>query len=49
MYLLHFAHVSVVTGEAFGGPDYFRLSYAASDGKLIEAMKRLKTALARLQ
>jgi aspartate aminotransferase len=48
MYLLHHAHVSVVTGEAFGGPDYFRLSYAASDEKLKEAIRRIKDALARL-
>jgi aspartate aminotransferase len=48
MYLLHHGHVSVVTGEAFGAPDYFRLSYAASDDKLIEAIKRIKEALGRL-
>ena len=49
MYLLHHAHVSVVTGEAFGAPGHFRLSYAASDEKLTEAIKRIKGALAHLK
>ena len=49
MYLLNHGHVSVVTGEAFGAPDYFRLSYAASDEKLIEAVKRIKEALSKLK
>lgn len=48
MYLLHHAHVSVVTGEAFGAPNHFRLSYAASDEKLTEAIRRIKEALAKL-
>ncbi|CAN5591875.1 pyridoxal phosphate-dependent aminotransferase [soil metagenome] len=49
MYLLHHAHVSVVMGEAFGAPNYFRLSYAASDEKLTEAIRRIKEALLRLK
>ncbi len=49
MYLLNNAHVSVVTGEAFGAPEYFRLSYAASDEKLTEAVKRIKEALGKLK
>ena len=49
MYLLNHGHVSVVTGEAFGAPDYFRLSYAASDEKLVEAVKRIKEALSKLK
>jgi len=48
MYLLHHAHVSVVTGEAFGAPKHFRLSYAASDEKLKEAISRIREALSRL-
>lgn len=48
MYLLHHGHVSVVTGDAFGAPDNFRLSYAASDDKLVEAIKRIKEALGKL-
>jgi aspartate aminotransferase len=49
MYLLNVGHVSVVTGEAFGAPDYFRLSYAASDEKLTEAVRRIKEALGKLK
>jgi aspartate aminotransferase len=49
MYLLEEAHVSLVTGEAFGVPDCVRLSYAASRENLIEAFKRMKTTLAKLQ
>jgi len=49
MYLLHQGHVSVVTGEAFGAPECFRLSYAAADEKLEEAIRRIKEALARLK
>ncbi|MFM9052493.1 MAG: pyridoxal phosphate-dependent aminotransferase, partial [Bacteroidota bacterium] len=48
MYLLNTAHVSVVTGEAFGDPNCFRLSYAAADEKLKEAIRRIKEALSRL-
>lgn len=48
MYLLNKAHVSVVSGEAFGDPKSIRFSYAASDDKLTEAMKRLKIALDKL-
>lgn len=48
MYLLNTAHVSVVTGEAFGAPGCFRLSYAASDEKLKEAVRRIGDALSRL-
>jgi len=49
MYLLHKAHVSTVTGDAFGSPGCFRISYAASDEKLKEAMSRIKVALSQLQ
>lgn len=49
MYLLHKGHVSLVTGEAFGAPNCLRFSYAASDEKLIEAIKRIKAALANLK
>jgi len=49
MYLLHNAHVSTVTGDAFGSPGYFRISYAASDEKLKEAMSRIKNALSQLK
>ncbi|MFN4083149.1 MAG: pyridoxal phosphate-dependent aminotransferase [Bacteroidia bacterium] len=48
MYLLNEAHVSLVTGEAFGAPECIRISYAASENKLQKACNRLKTALAKL-
>jgi aspartate aminotransferase len=49
MYLLEGAKVSVVTGEAFGVPECFRLSYAASRDDLKEAMRRIAEALAKLK
>jgi aspartate aminotransferase len=49
MYLLHKAHVSIVTGEAFGDANCVRFSYAASDEKLTEAIRRIKEALTRLK
>jgi len=48
MYLLEHAHVATVAGSAFGLPGYIRLSYAASDEQLTEAMERIRVALARL-
>lgn len=47
-YLLETAHVAVVSGSAFGAPNCFRISYAASDEQLQEAMKRIKEASAKL-
>lgn len=49
MYLLYNAHVSLVPGEAFGEPNCVRFSYATADEKLIEAIKRIKAALLKLQ
>jgi aspartate aminotransferase len=48
MYLLNEAHVSVVTGEAFGAPKCIRISYAASREELVDAMARIKEALSKL-
>ena len=48
-YLLHEAKIGLVNGEAFGDKNCIRLSYAASEEKLIEVCKRLKGALAKLQ
>lgn len=48
LYLLDIAHVSLVTGAAFGAPNCIRLSYAASDEELVEALKRMKKALGEL-
>lgn len=49
MYILEKAHVSLVTGEAFGDPDCVRLSYAASESDLKEAIKRIKEVLSELK
>ena len=49
MYLLNVAHVSTVTGRAFGTPDCIRLSFANSLEKIEEAYKRIKAALANLK
>jgi len=49
MYILNTAHVSLVTGDAFGAPECVRLSYAASDEALVEAIRRIKEALAQLK
>ncbi len=46
MYLLAEANVATVTGEAFGNPDCIRFSYATSEELLVEAMRRIKQALA---
>ena len=48
MYLLNFAHVACVSGDAFGNPECIRISYAASDKKLTDAVSRIKTHLAKL-
>lgn len=49
MYLLNTAHVSTVTGRAFGSPDCIRLSFANSLEKIEAAYARIKEALAKLQ
>ena len=49
MYLLHKGHVSLVTGEAFGAPNCLRFSYATSDEKLTEAIRRIREALLKLK
>lgn len=48
MFLLDEAHVAIVPGAAFGEDNYIRISYAAADEKLKEAVKRMKAALAKL-
>ncbi|MBT7242507.1 MAG: pyridoxal phosphate-dependent aminotransferase [Flavobacteriaceae bacterium] len=45
MYLLEKANVATVTGDAFGSPNCIRISYAASEENIIEALKRIKKAL----
>ena len=49
MYLLEEAHVATVGGDAFGDPDCFRMSYATSDENIVEAIRRIKEALAKLK
>ena len=48
MYLLEESQVAVVTGDALGDPNCFRISYAASEETLNEAMRRIKEALTKL-
>ena len=48
MYLLSDALVALVSGEAFGDPNCIRISYAASEETLTEAMKRIKISLEKL-
>ena len=45
MFLLYHANVSLVTGEAFGDGNCLRFSYAASEEKIIEAIRRIKDCL----
>ncbi len=45
MYLLERANVATVTGEAFGNPNCIRISYAASEENILEALKRIKEAV----
>jgi aspartate aminotransferase len=45
MYLLNTAHVSTVTGRAFGEPDCIRISFANSMEKIEEAMRRVSVAV----
>jgi aspartate aminotransferase len=49
MYLLTEAHVATVGGASFGSPECFRMSYATSDENIIEAIRRIKEALAKLK
>jgi aspartate aminotransferase len=48
IYLLEEAHVSTVGGDSFGDKKSIRMSYAASEEKLVEAMARIKAALSKL-
>jgi len=49
LYLLEKGHVATVGGDAFGDPECFRMSYATSDENIVEAMRRIKDALASLR
>jgi len=45
LYLLEYANVATVTGDAFGNSNCIRLSYATSEDVLIDAFTRIKEAL----
>lgn len=49
MYLLDEAHVALVPGAAFGDDHYIRFSYATSEDKLTEALRRIKAAVEKLK
>jgi len=49
LFLLDKAQVATVGGSAFGSPECLRISYATSDDKIIEAVKRIKAALEMLK
>jgi aspartate aminotransferase len=48
MFLLNDANVALVSGDAFGAPQCIRFSFAASDEKLTEALRRIKASIAKL-
>ncbi len=45
LFLLEQAHVATVTGDAFGDPNCIRISYAASEEQIKEALSRIAKAL----
>ena len=45
LYILEHANVATVTGEAFGNPNCIRISYAASQDQIKEAIARIKKAV----
>ncbi|MDB5139476.1 MAG: Aspartate aminotransferase [Mucilaginibacter sp.] len=49
IYLLEQAHVATVGGDSFGDKKSIRISYAAAEDKLIEAVRRIKVALGKLK
>lgn len=48
-YILNTAHVAIVSGSAFGADNCFRLSYAASEAQLREAIRRIGEAVGKLK
>ena len=49
LYLLNVGHVATVSGDSFGDEKSIRISYAAADDKLVEAVRRIKEALGALK
>lgn len=47
-YLLKEAEIAIIPGSAFGAPGYIRMCYTTSMSNLVEAMKRLHKAVAKL-
>jgi aspartate aminotransferase len=47
LFLLEEALVATVTGDAFGSPDCIRISYAASEDQIEEALKRIKSVVSQ--
>jgi aspartate aminotransferase len=48
LYLLEYANVAVVPGDAFGAPGHLRISYATTTSLIKEAVDRMKKALNNL-
>ncbi len=48
MYLLNHAHISTVSGDAFGQPGFIRISFANSMENIEEGFKRIKSGLEKL-
>lgn len=48
MFLLEEGNIALVSGDAFGDDNCIRFSYAAAEKTLIEAVKRIKESLAKL-
>lgn len=49
LYLLNEGHIATVSGDAFGEPACLRISFATSDDKIVEAVRRFKEALGKLK
>lgn len=49
MYLLNKCYVALVAGTPFGNPECVRISYAASEENLLEAISRIKKQLSKLK
>jgi aspartate aminotransferase len=49
MFILKEAHVALVSGGAFGAPKCIRISYAASEDQLVEAIRRIAETVAKLR
>ena len=47
-YILYNAHVAIVPGDAFGADQCVRIAYSTSEELLVEAIRRIKTAVEKL-